>query len=80
MYVRAVKPHKSVVFRRSALEYGLLSVLLVLRIFESSIATLHNEVATYTLTGLIAFALVESVARTFDIGLRYRRDTKSAVN
>jgi hypothetical protein len=80
MYVRAVKPYKSVVFRRSTLEYGLLSVLLVLRIIESSIAKLHNDVATYALTGLIAFALVESVARTFNIGLRYHRDTRPAVN
>jgi hypothetical protein len=65
-----------VVFRRSALEYGLLSLLLVLRIVENSIAKLHSGVATYALTALIAFALVESVARTLDIGIRYHRETQ----
>ncbi len=38
MYVRAVPDAKSVIFRRSTLEYGLLAVLLVLRIVERSIA------------------------------------------
>jgi hypothetical protein len=78
MYVRAVKSDKSVVFRRSTLEYGLLSLLLLLRIVESSIAKLHSDVATYALTALIAFALAESVARTIDIGLRYHRDAQPA--
>jgi hypothetical protein len=76
MYVRAVQSDRSVVFRRSALEYGLLSLLLVLRIVENSIAKLHSGVATYALTALIAFALVESVARTLDIGIRYHRETQ----
>jgi hypothetical protein len=80
MYVRAVKPDKSVVFRRSPLEYGLLSLLLVLRIVEGSIAKLHSEVATYALTALIAFAVVESVARTLDIGVRYHRETRLATS
>jgi len=75
MYVRAVKADQSVVFRRSTLEYSLLSLLLVLRLVENSIAKLHSGVATYALAALIAFALVESVARTVDIGLRYHRET-----
>jgi len=77
MYVRAVPDAKSVIFRRSTLEYGLLAVLLVLRIVERSIAALHNAPATYLLTTLIALAVVESFARTASIGLRYHREVQS---
>jgi len=80
MYVRAVQANRSVVFRRSALEYGLLSLLLVLRIVEGSIAKLHSDAATLALTALLAFALVESFARTIDIGLRYHRETNPVTN
>ncbi len=75
MYVRAVKDAQSVIFRRSNLEYGLLAVLVILRIVESSIAKLHSDVATYTLTALLALAVAESLARTLDIIVRYRRET-----
>ena len=75
MYVRAVKNAQSVIFRRSTLEYGLLAVLLVLRLVEGSIAKLHSDLATYALTALLALAVVESVARTTDIVVRYRRET-----
>jgi hypothetical protein len=74
MYVRAVKESQSVVFRRSAMEYGLLGLLLVLRIAESSISHLHNEVVTYVLTAGIALAVVESIARAAAIVVKYRRD------
>jgi len=74
MYVRAVKESHSVVFRRSAMEYGLLGLLLVLRIAESSISHLHNEFVTYLLTGGIALAVVESIARAAAIVVKYRRD------
>ncbi len=76
MYVRAVPDAKSVIFRRSTLEYGLLAVLLVLRIVESSIAKLHNDPATYALTALIALAVAESLTRTLAIGLRYHREVQ----
>ncbi|HEY1825216.1 MAG TPA: hypothetical protein VGG21_04555 [Acidimicrobiales bacterium] len=75
MYVRAVKESKSVVFRRSAMEYGLLTLLLVLRIAESSIDHLHNSFATYALTALIGLAIAESIIRSAAIVLKYRRDT-----
>ncbi|MGH3733852.1 MAG: hypothetical protein ACRDVC_10880 [Acidimicrobiales bacterium] len=75
MYVRAVITAKSVVFRRSAMEYGLLALLLALRIAEDSISRLHNEVATYALTTLIALAVAESITRAVAIYLHYRRDT-----
>ena len=75
MYVRAVITAKSVVFRPSAMEYGLLALLLALRIAEDSISHLHNAVATYALTALIALAVAESITRAAAIYLRYRRDT-----
>jgi len=77
MYVRAVKDAQSVIFRRSNLEYGLLAILLALRIVESSIAKLHSDLATYTLTALLALAAAESIARTMEIVFRYRRETET---
>jgi len=74
MYVRAVKESQSVIFRRSAIEYGLLGLLLILRIAESSITHLHNEFVTYVLTGGVALAVAESVARASAIVVKYRRD------
>lgn len=76
MYVRAIPDAKSVIFRRSTLEYGLLALLLALRIVEGSIAKLHNGVATYVLTALIALAVAESIARTLAIGIRYHRESR----
>lgn len=76
MYVRAVKESKSVVFRRSGIEYGLLALLLALRIAESSISHLHNSLATDALTALIGLAVAESIARAVAIVLKYRRDTQ----
>ncbi|MGA2123892.1 MAG: hypothetical protein ABSG58_05640 [Acidimicrobiales bacterium] len=74
MYVRAVKESQSVIFRRSAMEYGLLGLLLILRIAESSITHLHNEFVTYVLTAGIALAVAESIARAAAIIMKYRRD------
>lgn len=75
MYVRAVGTAKSVVFRRSAIEYGLLALLLALRIAEDSISHLRSGFASYVLTALIALAVAESIARAAAIGLRYHRET-----
>ncbi len=72
MFVRAVREIKSVVSRRSPLEYGLLGVPLVLRLAESSIAKLHSGAATYALTALIALAVAESITRAAAIVWRYR--------
>jgi hypothetical protein len=77
-YVRAVGTAKSVVFRRSPMEYGLLSLLLVLRLAESSIANLHKGFASYVLAALIALAIAESIARSVAIGVRYHRETTLA--
>jgi hypothetical protein len=74
-YVRAVGTAKSVVFRRSPLEYGLLALLLILRIAESSFSNLHRGFASYVLTALIALAVAEPIARSAAIGIRYHRET-----
>jgi hypothetical protein len=74
-YVRAVGSAKSVVFRRSVMEYGLLALLLVLRIAESSFSNLHKGFASYVLTALIALAVAEPIARSAAIGIRYHRET-----
>jgi hypothetical protein len=74
MYVRAVKESQSVIFRRSAMEYGLLGLLLILRIAESSITHLHNGFVTYLLTAGIALAVAESIARAGAIVVKYRHD------
>jgi hypothetical protein len=77
-YVRAVGTAKSVVFRRSPVEYGLLALLLALRIAESSISNLHNGFATYAIAAGAALAVAESIARSAAIGVRYHRETTLA--
>jgi hypothetical protein len=77
-YVRAVGTAKSVVFRRSPMEYGLLGLLLVLRIAESSITNLHNGFATYAIAAGAALAVAESIARSAAIAIRYHRETTLA--
>ena len=78
MYVRAVATAKSVVFRRSAIEYGLLGLLLALRLVEDSVSHLQGGWASYVLTALMALAVVESITRAAAIYLHYRRDTTLA--
>jgi hypothetical protein len=78
MYVRAVGTAKSVVFRRSAIEYGLLGLLLALRIAEDSFSHLRTGVASYALTALVALAVSESITRAAAIYFHYRRDTNLA--
>jgi hypothetical protein len=78
MYVRAVGTAKSVVFRRSVIEYGLLGFLLALRIAEDSISHLRSGFASYALTALIALAVAESITRAAAIGIRYHRETNLA--
>jgi hypothetical protein len=77
-YVRAVGTAKCVVFRRSTAEYGLLALLLVLRIAESSISNLHNGFASYAIAAGAALAVAESIARSAAIAIRYHRETTLA--
>jgi hypothetical protein len=77
-YVRAVGTAKCVVFRRSPAEYGLLGLLLVLRIAEDSITNLHNGFASYAIAAGAALAVAESIARSAAIAIRYHRETTLA--
>jgi hypothetical protein len=79
MYVRAVPEHRSVVFRRSQLEYGLLGVLLILRLAEAAIARQHSGLVTFALTALISLAVSESICRTAAVTVLYRRDAAALV-
>jgi len=72
MFVRAIKPTTSVVLRRSGLEYGLVAVLVVLRSTEGSIERSSSSLAQSALTALATLALIEAVARSGFIVLRYR--------
>lgn len=71
MFVRAVKKHKSVVLRRSGLEYGLLSILIILRVTEDAIEKSSSKVALLAVTALAALALTEAMARSVFIVKRY---------
>lgn len=71
MFVRAIKATKSIVLRRSGLEYGLVAILIVLRSTEGSIERSASSVAQSALTALASLALVEAVARSSFIVKRY---------
>ncbi len=77
MYVRAVPASKCIILRRSPIEYGLLVVLLVLRLSANSIASMHSSVATYVLTAIIALGVVESVVRASAIVWRYHQEASA---
>lgn len=74
MYVRAVREAKCIILRRSTAEYGLLAVLLAIRLSANSIANLHNSFATYALTAVLALGIAESIARASAIVWRYHRE------
>lgn len=63
MFVRAIKATTSIVLRRSGLEYGLVSILVVLRLVEGSIEHAQSTLAVAGVTGLAVLAAVEAVAR-----------------
>ncbi|HEY5302670.1 MAG TPA: hypothetical protein VIJ86_01285 [Acidimicrobiales bacterium] len=71
MFVRAVKQYKSIVLRRSGLEYGLLLILIILRATEGSIESSGSTSALLAVTALASLALVEAVARAAFIVKRY---------
>lgn len=76
MFVRAVPSAQGVVFRRSPMEYGLLSLLLVLRLLEGSIEHFKTGPLTYVVAALVGLAIVESVTRAAGIIVRYRTDAR----
>jgi len=73
MFVRSLRSTRSVVLRRSGLEYALVGVLIVLRTLEGSIDRSHSAIALSALTALATLALVEAIARSYFIVDRYRR-------
>ncbi len=77
MFVRAIHETKSVVLRRSGLEYGLVLVLIVLRSTEGSFERSSSGLARSLVTALATLALVEAVARSGFIVERYLNDVPS---
>ena len=73
MFVRSLRATRSVVLRRSGLEYALVAVLIVLRTLEGSIDRSHSSLALSALTALASLALVEAIARSLFIVERYRQ-------
>jgi len=78
MYVRAVPSAKSVVLRRSTIEYGLLGVLIALRLAESLVERIHAPFIGSVLTAMISLAVVESFVRAGVIVQRYRSEVALA--
>jgi hypothetical protein len=72
MFVRAIRATKSIVLRRSGLEYGLVAILIVLRLLQGPIERSHASVALAGLTALASLALLEALARSAFIVQRYR--------
>lgn len=79
MYVRAEPKSKSVVLRRSGIEYGLLFLLIVIRMIETSETHNRSGFSSLVLTALISLGVVETIARSGFIVLKYQknRDTMS---
>ena len=74
MYVRRIPGTTNIVLRRSPLEYGLLVFILVARLSETKVEQSGSPTATVIFTGLISFALVETIVRAGAIVLRFQRD------
>ncbi len=71
MFVRTQKRTRSVVLRRSGIEYALVAVLIVLREIEGSLELDHVSTATVAVAALAALGLVEAFARAGFIIGRY---------
>jgi fumarate reductase subunit D len=71
MFVRAEKGSMSVVLKRSAVEYALVFVLIVLRLIEGKLEIHHISAATAGVAALAALGLVEAFARAGFITARY---------
>ena len=78
MYVRRLAGTNNLVLRRSPLEYGLLVLLLVARLSESSVERSGSTAATVIFTGLISLGLVEAIVRAGAIVVQFQRDATIA--
>jgi hypothetical protein len=72
MFVRAVPEVKSVILRRSGAEYALLGLLIALRLIEDSVKHNRLGVESLVLTALISLAVIEPIARSAFIVMKYR--------
>lgn len=77
MFVRSIRATKSLVLRRSGLEYALVAVLIVLRALQGPIERSHASVALAVLTALACLALVEALARSVFLVQRYRQSPRT---
>jgi hypothetical protein len=77
MFVRAVHEVKSVVLRRSPMEYALLGLLIILRLVEGSVKHERVGVESLILTGLISLAVIETIARSAFIVSMYLKSGHS---
>jgi hypothetical protein len=74
MFVRAVHETKSVVLRRSTAEYALLGLLIALRLIEDSVKHNRIGVESLILTALISLAVIEPIARSSFIVMKYLKN------
>ena len=74
MYVRAEPKSKSVVLRRSGIEYGLLFLLIVIRTIEDTETHNRSGVSSLILTAFISLGVVETIARSGFIVLKYQKE------
>ena len=74
MYVRAEPKSKSVVLRRSGIEYGLLLLLVVIRTIENFETHSRSGFSSLVITALISLGVVESIARSSFIVLKYQKE------
>jgi hypothetical protein len=77
VFVRALPLSRSVILTRSAAEYLLLGLLLVLKLSENAVERVHSGPFMLVLTALLALALMESLSRSIAITLKYRGDVAS---
>lgn len=71
MFVRTDKASRSVVLRRSGVEYALVGVLIVLRAVEGNLELDHVSTATVAVAAIAALGIVEAFARASFIIARY---------
>jgi hypothetical protein len=74
MYVRSIPESKSIVLRRSGLEYALVAFLLVARSSETYFEQHPNGVGQSLFVAAISLALFEAISRSAFIVYRYYND------
>lgn len=77
MFVRAMPESHNVVLRRSSAEYGLLALLILVRLSESSL-THGSGVGSLLLSAFVSLGIVEAVSRSTFVVMAYRRASGAA--